>query len=79
MTEERYNHYALKALNEFKAKYPNCTSADLQSFTLGLQEGFKIGIYGDVEEDYCKENEELLRSLYDYEDMRNSEEELLLN
>lgn len=56
MTEERFNYYATKALNEFKANYPHATSADLQTFTLGLQEGFKIGIYGDVEEDYAEEN-----------------------
>lgn len=55
MTEETYNKYAVKALNEFKTKYPSCTSADLQAFALGLQEGFKIGIYGDVVQDYKNE------------------------
>ena len=57
MTEETYNKYAVKALNEFKAQYPNCTSGDLQAFILGFQEGFKLGIYGDAEEDYKNECE----------------------
>lgn len=56
MTEETFNKYAIKALNEFKEQYPNCTSGDLQSFTLGLQEGYKIGIYGDVKKDYKNES-----------------------
>jgi hypothetical protein len=55
MSEERFNYYAAKALNEFQAQYPLSTSGDLQAFTLGLQEGFKIGIYGDVEKDYQEE------------------------
>jgi hypothetical protein len=55
MTKERFDYYATKALNEFIAKYPNTSSADLQTFVLGLREGFKIGIYGDVEKDYKEE------------------------
>lgn len=60
MTEETYNKLSLKALNEFKAKYPQATSGDLQTFVLGLQEGFKIGVYGDVEKDYKNELNETL-------------------
>jgi len=76
MTEERFNHYATKALNEFKAKYPNTTSADLQTFTLGLQEGFKIGIYGDVEQDY---KEESIKDFYSSTITNSKDDEALLN
>ena len=31
----------LKALQDFKTKYPNTTSADLQSFIIGWQEAVK--------------------------------------
>ena len=49
------------ALNIFRATYPSITSADLQSFVLGMQAMEKI--YQDIELEQDLQNESELNSL----------------